>query len=315
MTEEDFVKFLNMADHVEYALEESISYRDADGVLQTLDPDADDSEDTDDGEDDTDSDDTDSDDTDGTEGSLTAREAMALMTYLDGTEREESARLERTSAYMQAFFTSLFKENKSSVIYKKYTNLAQFSEDRNLSDEERIIKQLDPENITIRILQGAESNGVFLHRFAESQTAGGNAGKTGGGSRWFGPDKSRPPRRRTAGRRTPMKKIRTVREIPKNIPSNYIMPPTWQAWPETGKNIWKKKDTPSVSWIIIQDEGPLSTTRIIVSEEGMGEDLRNTSRMPSLKWMILIQAGIFRYISEQTSTDVGGDDKDDVSGG
>lgn len=319
MTEEDFVKFLNMADHVEYALEESISYRDADGVLQTLDPDADDSEDTDDGEDDTDSDDsdsndTDSDDTDGTEGSLTAREAMALMTYLDGTEREESARLERTSAYMQAFFTSLFKENKSSVIYKKYTNLAQFSEDRNLSDEERIIKQLDPENITIRILQGAESNGVFSIDSQKARlqvaTLAKQAEEAGGSGQTKQTTTSKDSRQEDSDEEN-KDSAGDSKEYSIELYNAAYVAGLAGDWEE-----YLEEEGYTISFLDnYQDEGPLSTTRIIVSEEGMGEDLLKYFPDAIIEVDDIDTGGDIQVYIGTDSTDVGGDDTDHVSGG
>lgn len=289
MTEEDFVKFLNMADHVEYALEESISYRDADGVLQTLDP-------------------------DGTEGSLTAREAMALMTYLDGTEREESARLERTSAYMQAFFTSLFKENKSSVIYKKYTNLAQFSEDRNLSDEERIIKQLDPENITIRILQGAESNGVFSIDSQKARlqvaTLAKQAEEAGGSGQTKQTTTSKDSRQEDSDEEN-KDSAGDSKEYSIELYNAAYVAGLAGDWEE-----YLEEEGYTISFLDnYQDEGPLSTTRIIVSEEGMGEDLLKYFPDAIIEVDDIDTGGDIQVYIGTDSTDVGGDDTDHVSGG
>lgn len=311
MAEEDFVKFLNMADHVEYSLERSISYRDAKGVLQEIDPEETDEEDTDYGEED---------DEDGTEengnaGSLTAREGMALMTHLDGTEREESARLERTSAYMQAFLTNLFQENKASAIYKKYTNLAQFSKDRNLSDEERIIKQLDPENITIRILQGAESNGIFavdsqkarlqvatLAKQAEEAGGSGSAGVEKETTAKDSGEKDSDDEKDSAS---------DSREYSIELYNAAYVAGLAGEWEE-----YLEEEGYTISFLDnYQDEGPLSTTRIIVSEEGMGEDLLKYFPDAIIEVDDIDTGGDIQVYIGTDSTDVGGKDTDHVSGG
>ena len=72
MTEKNFVKLLNMADPVTYHLDHAISYRNSNGILEQL---------------------------EGGDVLLDGNQAMAVMSYLDGTDGQESVRLERTSVY------------------------------------------------------------------------------------------------------------------------------------------------------------------------------------------------------------------------
>src|SRR5699024_10926663 len=134
MTQENFESFLDMVNDVPYQVDEDISYRNANGVLRVI---------------------------EGGQTEIDSQDAIALLTYLDGTETEESNRLERTNVYLQSFFQTLFAENDSSTIYRKYTNLVQTGGGRDLSGEEENFNALSPENITIRILQGAEADNVF----------------------------------------------------------------------------------------------------------------------------------------------------------
>ena len=98
MTQENFESFLDMVNDVPYQVDEDISYRNANGVLRVI---------------------------EGGQTEIDSQDAIALLTYLDGTETEESNRLERTNVYLQSFFQTLFAENDSSTIYRKYTNLVQ----------------------------------------------------------------------------------------------------------------------------------------------------------------------------------------------
>ena len=134
LTEKNFVKFLNMAESVSCHLDNNISYRNSNGVLEQI---------------------------EGGDVELDGKQAMELITYLDGTDGEESARLERTSVYLQNFIKALLDENKSETIVKKYMNLAESSEEKDVSDEKKLLDKLDSEEIAIRILQGSESQGVF----------------------------------------------------------------------------------------------------------------------------------------------------------
>src|SRR5699024_11011219 len=76
MSQRDFEDFLAMADEVPYQVDDAISYRNSDGVLQVI---------------------------EGGTTEIDSDEAIALLTYLNGTETEESNRLERTNVYLQSF--------------------------------------------------------------------------------------------------------------------------------------------------------------------------------------------------------------------
>lgn len=281
MTQESFESFLNLVDEVPYQVEESISYRDTDKELHVI---------------------------EGGQTSIDSEDAIALLTYMDGTETQESARLERTNVYLQAFFTTLFEENNSSTIYKKYTNLIQSGDGRDLSEEEKIFENLDPENITIRILQGSESDGVFsvdsqmvqlqIATLAQQAENASSSGSQTGDTK----DSSESDADETGSSANTDSKEYSI-EL---YNSAYVagLAAEWETYLE-GEGY-------SISLVdSYQDEGPLSTTRIVVSEEGMGEDL--LTYFPDADIIVddIDTGGDIQVYIGTDSTDVGGEDADE----
>lgn len=281
MTQEHFASFLDMVNEVEYQVNDDFSYRDKDGVLQVI---------------------------EGGQTEIDSEEAIALITYLDGTETEESSRLERTNVYLQSFFNALFEENSGSAIYKKYTNLAQFSDNRDLSNEEQIFDKLDPENITICILQGSEADGVFTvdSQMAQLQisTLAKQAENSSSSSSQNESDSSETDTHSgtTSGKDSKDYSIELYN-------SAYVagLAGEWEKYLEEEGYTISLVDS-------YQEEGPLSTTRIVVTEEGMGEDLLTYFPDADIEVDDIDTGGDIQIYIGTDSTDVGGEDSSSYSG-
>lgn len=237
LTEKNFVKLLDMADPIEYHLDNSISYRNEKGILEQI---------------------------EGGDITLDGSQAMELIAYLDGTESQESARLERTSIYLQSFIKALLDENKSETIAKKYMILAESGETREESELEQLIDKLDGEEIAIRILQGAESNGIFSIDSQKAQLQISTLIKQTEGS-----TSSASSTKDTDTTEKEESSVESSKEYSIELyNAAYVagLAGEWESYlEEEGYNISLVGS--------YQDEGPISTTRIVVAEEGMGEDL------------------------------------------
>lgn len=281
MTQEQFTSFLDMVDAVEYQVDDDFTYRDADGVLQVI---------------------------EGGQTEIDSEEAVALITYLDGTETEESSRLERTNVYLQSFFSTLFEENSGSEIYRKYANLVQSSDNRDLSDEEQIFNRLDPENITIRILQGSEADGVFTvdSQMVQLQisTLAQQAENTSSSDSQDESDSSESSSQTDTTSGTDSKDYSI--EL---YNSAYVsgLAAEWEAYLEEEGYTISLVDS-------YQEEGPLSTTRIIVTEEGMGEDLLTYFPDATIEVDEIDTGGDIQIYIGTDSTDVSGGDSSYSSG-
>lgn len=234
MTTENLKKFLDMVDSVSYTFSGDWSYRDAKGVLQHVEADTD---------------------------ALDSTQGMALLTYTDGTQRQESARLERVSTYLQSFLTALLEENSASTVCKKYKNLVQSGGDRDTSQEETLIKNLAKEPATIRILQGAETGGVFVVDGQKAKLQIAMLIKQTEGNGASGTTKK-------ASSQTSSAKGDSREEAIELYNSAYVagLAAKWEAYLE--------EEDYNISLVdSYQEEGPLSVTRIVVTEDGMGEDL------------------------------------------
>lgn len=277
MTQENFESFLDMVNDVPYQVDEDISYRNANGVLRVI---------------------------EGGQTEIDSQDAIALLTYLDGTETEESNRLERTNVYLQSFFQTLFAENDSSTIYRKYTNLVQTGGGRDLSGEEENFNALSPENITIRILQGAEADNVFtidsqMVQLQVSTLAQQAENTASDGSREAENDNSGDDSSETGSAIGTDSKDYSI-EL---YNSAYVagLAGEWESYLE-GEGY-------SISLVdSYQDEGPLSTTRIVVTEEGMGEDLLTYFPSAEIEVGDIDTGGDIQVYIGTDSTDVGGED-------
>ncbi len=278
MSQADFEEFLSMVPAVAYQVDDSISYRDRDGVLDVI---------------------------EGGQTELDSDEAMALMAYMDGTEAEESARLERTSLYLQSFFNTLLSENRGASVYKKYTNLVQSGADRDRAGEEEILSGLDADDITIRIMQGSESNGVFAvdSQKVQLQIAALVQQAEGTTSASDEDDAADDSDAESGGAYTGGDSKEYSIEL---YNAAYVsgLAGEWEAYLE--------EEGYTISLIdSYQDEGPLSTTRIVVSEEGMGEDLLTYFPGADIEEGEIDTGGDIQVFIGTDCTDVGGRDAAD----
>lgn len=278
MTEKNFVKFLNMADPVTYHLDNSISYRNNNGILEQIEK---------------------------GDVQLDGNQAMAVISYLDGTESQESARLERTSGYLQNFISALLNENKSGTIVKKYVNLAESSTEREMSEEEKLLNKLDSEDMAIRILQGADANGVFSIDSQKAKLQIATLVKQTEGS-------SATSKAKTDTNKTEEKKSGVVESSKEYAIELYNaayvagLAGEWEAYlEEEGFNI-SLVDS-------YQEEGPISTTRIVVAEEGMGEDLLQYFPDAEIETGNIDTGGDIQIYIGTDSTDVGSKTEEDVT--
>ena len=229
---------------------------------------------------------------------------MALLTYLDGTETQESSRLERTNVYLQSFFSTLFEENSGSAIYRKYTSLVQSSVDRDRSNEEQIFEQLDPDDITIRILQGSESDGVFTVDSQIVQLQISTLAQQAENTTTSSDSKSEKDSSSESDTRTSTASGQDSKDYSIELyNAAYVagLAAQWEAYLEEEGYTISLVDS-------YQDEGPLSTTRIVVTEEGMGEDLLTYFPDATIEVDDIDTGGDIQIYIGTDSTDVGGAD-------
>ena len=277
MTQENFTSFLDMADEVAYKVDDDFSYRDEKGVLQVI---------------------------KGGQTEVDSEEAAALLTYLDGTETQESSRLERTNVYLQSFFSTLFEENSGSAIYRKYTSLVQSSVDRDRSNEEQIFEQLDPDDITILILQGSESDGVFTVDSQIVQLQISTLAQQAENTTTSSDSKSEKDSSSESDTRTSTASGQDSKDYSIELyNAAYVagLAAQWEAYLEEEGYTISLVDS-------YQDEGPLSTTRIVVTEEGMGEDLLTYFPDATIEVDDIDTGGDIQIYIGTDSTDVGGAD-------
>ncbi len=242
MSATNFKKLLNAGGEVTYHFDNAISYRDADNALQTI---------------------------DAGDVALDSSRAYALLTYMDGTDDEESRRLERANTYFTSYMENLLAKNNDTAIAKKYDSLVTVQSENDLTSTEDILKNLTMDGFTIRIMQGSETKGVFtldsqkvklqiaaLTKQAEAYTKSGSS-KSSSSS---GTSSSKT----SATDSTESSKSYSI-EI---YNAAYVsgLAKEWESYLEgEGYNI-SLVDS-------YQEEGPISETRINVTKEGMGEDL------------------------------------------
>lgn len=93
---------------------------------------------------------------------LDGEKGVALITHLDGTGNEESSRLDRTSTYIGSFLGQLTKSRKASDVVACYEKNALMDRDEGMTSVQDLVDGLDADDITIRIMQGGEEDGLFL---------------------------------------------------------------------------------------------------------------------------------------------------------
>ena len=237
MSSNDFKKLLNAGNTVTYHLDHAVSYRDADNVLQSI---------------------------EAGDVELDGDTAYALMTYMDGTDDEETRRLERANDYLTKYMEEIFTKNNNSALAKKYDSLVKAENTDDLTATEDILKGLTEDGFTLRIMQGSETKGVFsldsqkvklqvaaLTKKAESYTKNGSSKASSSTA--------------SSGSTESSKKYSI--EV---YNAAYVsgLAKEWETYLEGEGYTISLIDS-------YQEEGPISQTRINVTEEGMGEDLLN----------------------------------------
>lgn len=241
ISSQNFKKLLNVAGNVTYHFNNAISYRDEHNTLQTI---------------------------DAGDISLDSEKAYALLTYMDGTDDEESRRLERANTYFTSYVEALLSKENDTAIAKKYDSLVT-EEKKDTTSTEDILKSLTTDAVTIRIMQGSETKGIFtldsqkvklqvaaLAKQAEAYKATGDSSSGTGSS----------SASTTATDTTESSKQYSIEIYNAAYVSGLAR--EWETYLE-GEGY-------SISLVdSYQEEGPISQTRINVTEEGMGEDLLN----------------------------------------
>lgn len=241
ISSQNFKKLLNVAGNVTYHFNNAISYRDEQNTLQTIDV---------------------------GDISLDSEKAYALLTYMDGTDDEESRRLERANTYFTSYVEALLSKENDTAIAKKYDSLVT-EEKKDTTSTEDILKSLTTDAVTIRIMQGSETKGIFtldsqkvklqvaaLAKQAEAYKATGDSSSGTGSS----------SASTTATDTTESSKQYSIEIYNAAYVSGLAR--EWETYLE-GEGY-------SISLVdSYQEEGPISQTRINVTEEGMGEDLLN----------------------------------------
>ena len=242
MSRQNFKKLLNTVGDVAYHFDNAISYRDEKNTLQTI---------------------------DAGDVALDSEKAYALLTYMDGTDDEESRRLERANTYFTSYMEALLAKGNTTSIAKKYDSLVT-AEKKNTTSTEDILKNLTTDGLTVRIMQGSETKGVFtldsqkvklqvaaLTKQAEAYKSGSSSSKSTGSS--------------SASTATSTGTTESSKKYSIEIYNAAYVSGLAKEW-ET----YLEGEGYSISLVdSYQEEGPISQTRINVTEEGMGEDLLN----------------------------------------
>lgn len=244
MSRQNFEKMLTAVGKVSYHFANAISYRDEQNTLKTI---------------------------NAGDVLLDSKDAYALLTYMDGTDDQESKRLERASTYLTSYVGALLSKGETSIIAKKYDSLVTAENKKSVTSTEDILKDLTEDAFTIRIMQGSETKGTFtldsqkvkLQIAALTKQAEAYKAKSGSSSATSGSSTSSTG---TATDSTESSKGYSI-EI---YNAAYVsgLAKEWETYLE-GEGY-------SISLVdSYQEEGPISQTRINVTEEGMGEDLLN----------------------------------------
>ena len=241
MSRQNFKKLLNAVGDVTYHFDNAISYRDEQNTLQTI---------------------------EAGDIALDSEKAYALLTYMDGTDDEESRRLERANTYFISYMEALLAKGNTTSIAKKYDSLVT-AEKKDTTSTEDILKNLTTDGLTIRIMQGSETKGVFtldsqkvklqvaaLTKQAEAYKSTGSSSSSTGSS---------------AASTTSTDTAESSKQYSIEIYNAAYVSGLAKEW-ET----YLEGEGYSISLVdSYQEEGPISQTRINVTEEGMGEDLLN----------------------------------------
>ncbi len=228
---------LDAGKSVKYNLSEVMSYRDSAGQLQLLDK---------------------------GDHDLSGGEAVALITHLDGTAQEESNRLEASAAYFEEFFNQLSLGMKRGNVLEAYTRLCVSTGQEKITSKADKIGSLTADAVTVRIMQGGESDGVFT---LDSQKIQLQIAALMKKSQEFGSSSSASASSQTDGDETDEEDDSRKLSI-ELYNAAYVsgLAGEWRDYLESEGYTITLVDN-------YQEEGPISTTVIRVTEDGIGEDL------------------------------------------
>ncbi len=237
ISEDNLSEVLDAGQPVKYNLSEVMSYRDGAGQLQLLDK---------------------------GDRALTGEEAVVLITHLDGTAQEESNRLEASAAYFEEFFNQLSLGKKRGNVLEAYTRLCSSQGQENITSKADKIGSLTAEAVTVRIMQGGESDGVFN---LDSQKIQLQIAALMKKSQEFGSSSAASVSSQSDGSDTGEEDDSRNLSI-ELYNAAYVsgLAGEWRDYLESEGYTITLVDN-------YQDEGPISTTVIRVTEDGIGEDL------------------------------------------
>ncbi len=134
MTESDMEELLAMADGVTITLKDDLTYRNQKNVLRILEV---------------------------GDQQLNVKQAVAYMTYTNGTSSEEVNRMENITTYMTAYLEQALSQNSVKELYNKYKDLVETTGER---EDDTLLSALDGltiDGVSMRVLQGTEDNGAY----------------------------------------------------------------------------------------------------------------------------------------------------------
>lgn len=236
MNQEQLVQFLEIAGKVSCSVPYTMSYRDGDNELKTI--------------------------PEGTQ-EMDAKTAIRYMRYLDGSDSQYAARLERVASYYEAFSSQVLNEMNGKELYDKFKSYVQMEGERK-TDLTETLSDITDDSVTIRVLQGSEENGVYRidSQKAKLQLSGliaqaaAYTGGSNGSSDGEGEEKNNIPAN-----------VRDSKDCEIELfNAGYIsgLAGSWRDYlEERGYQITR----------LANYDGALDQTQIVVSEEGRGQDL------------------------------------------
>lgn len=239
VTQQQFEKLLDLAGKVKYQFNNMLSYRTNKQVLKHF---------------------------ESGEQKLDGAEAVIVMSHMDGTDKQESSRLERCNTYLESWTDKLLYDDKGDNLINQIEANAKSSDGRDFTVEKEIWSVLTPDALTLRILQGAESKGVFIIDSQKAKLQIATLVKQSG-------------EYDSSDGRDSVDSIGDDDDDQETAASSkdYYIELYNAAFRSGLASEWEKyleEEGYNISLIdSYQDEGPLSTTRIIVNQEGIGRDL------------------------------------------
>lgn len=280
MTQKNFVKFLNVAGKVSLKIDNQMTYRDKNDKLHLI-PSG--------------------------QQSFDGQKAWNLMSYRDGKSTEESDRLTLENNFMTAFLKKALKANDSGIM-KEYSSLLSKGSKPGDLNLERMYDNISPDGLMVRTLQGGEKNGIYT---VDSQIAQLQVSSLVQQMKEFSAKNESKSKKEEVAENTEEASESTESSKDCDIElynAAYVggLAADWETYLE-GEGY-------SISLIdSYQDEGPISTTRIVVKEKGMGKDLLKYFPDAKIETGDIDTGGDIRVYIGTDSTDVGKIESSDSS--